>query len=80
MGSLMNDAIFKPAGNNTFEQAYAEARRNPKEFEEYVRQTNPAAYNRALSVMNCNNPRALIMQMAQMRGIDLSLINRLGRM
>lgn len=82
MASLMNDAIFKPVGNkSTVEQVFKEARRNPQAFEEYVRQTNPEAYNRAMQLRNAsNNPQALVMQMAQMKGIDMSLINRFSKM
>lgn len=63
-----------------FQQMFQQARQNPQAFEAMIRQTNPAAYQQAMQIRNSANPRALIMQMAQSKGLNSNMLRMLGIM
>lgn len=54
------------------------AKQNPQQFEDYVKQTNPQAYNRALQIRSSTNPQAIVMQMVQSGGINPNILRMLG--
>ena len=55
-----------------------QAKQNPRAFEEYVKQNNPQAYQQALQIRGSANPQAIIRQMAQMKGVNPSILQMLG--
>lgn len=54
---------------------YRNAMQNPKAFEEHVRRTNPQAYDMAVRLARSNNPRDIVMQILNKRGINPSMFN-----
>jgi hypothetical protein len=63
---------------NIFDIA-AQAKQNPKAFEEFVKQNNPQAYQRALQIRNSvANPQQTIMQMAQQQGLNPNIMKMLN--
>lgn len=83
----MDQTIFQQVGHqqNTnpnnqpdFNSLVNWAKQNPQRFEDYVRQTNPQAYNRALQIRSSTNPQAIIMQMVQSGGINPNVLRMLG--
>ena len=69
-----------PAVNNQpdFQQILQQARQNPQAFENFIRQTNPQAYQQAMQIMNSPNPQAIIKQMAQAKGINPNILAMFG--
>ena len=59
-------------------QQFNNIRQNPRAFEEQLRRTNPQAYQQAMQIRNSANPQAIIMRMAQQRGLDPSVLKTLG--
>lgn len=55
-----------------------QAKQNPQQFEDYVKRTNPQAYNRAMQIRCSTNPQAIIMQMVQNSGINPNILRMLG--
>ena len=85
MANLMDSTPFNSApscGENTCDvvQQLQQIRQNPRAFEEHLKRTNPQAYQQALQIRNSANPQAIIMQMAQQRGINPNLLRTLGLM
>ena len=79
MNSPFNNVPFTPVNpQQGLEALIAQARQNPQAFAEQIKRTNPAGYQRAMQIMNSPNPQALIMQMAQARGISPNIYNMLG--
>lgn len=64
--------------NNSIENLVQQARQNPQAFEDYVRRTNPQAYQQAMQIRNSANPQAIAMQMAQSKGINPNILRMLG--
>lgn len=63
---------------NDLKTMYAQARRNPQQFEEMMRRNNPQAYQRALNLRNTfANPQQAVMQIAQQRGINPNILRML---
>lgn len=61
-----------------FENLVQQAKSNPKGFEDYIKRTNPQAYQQAIQIRNSQNPKAVIMQMMQAKGINPGVLNMLG--
>lgn len=61
-----------------FENIIQQAKSNPKGFEDYIKRTNPQAYQQAMQIRNSQNPKAIIMQMMQSKGINPNVLNMLG--
>lgn len=61
-----------------FENLVQQAKSNPKGFEDYIKRTNPQAYQQAIQIRNSQNPKAIIMQMMQAKGINPGVLNMLG--
>ena len=85
MANLMDSVPFNSVpscGENTCDvmQQLQQIRQNPRAFEEHLKRTNPQAYQQALQIRNSANPQAIIMQMAQQRGINPNLLRTLGLM
>lgn len=82
MSSPFNSVPMMPVGQNMMSgdlsQLVQQARQNPQAFEEQIRRTNPQAYQQALQIRNSANPQAIIMQMAQARGINPNILRMLG--
>lgn len=53
-------------------------RQNPQAYESMLRQSNPQAAQMLDMVKNSSNPQALVMQMAQARGIPPGVFQMLG--
>jgi len=70
--------VAQPSSQNNFTQIVQQAKQDPRAFEENLKRTNPAAYQQALQIRNSPNPQALIMQMAQARGISPDILRMLG--
>lgn len=66
--------------NNDIQIIVQQARQNPRAFEDYIRRSNPQAYDQAMRIRNSPNPQAMIMQMAQSRGINPNILRMLGLM
>lgn len=60
------------------ENLIQQIKQNPQAFEEQMRRTNPQAYQMALQIRNSPNPRSMIMQMMQSRGMNPNILNMLG--
>lgn len=84
MNSPFNSANFTPAPYNvpitSIDQLIMQAKQNPIAFEEHIKATNPSAYQQALQIRNSQNPRAIVMQMAQARGINPNILKMFGMM
>ena len=76
MNNPMNMIPMQPV--NGFENIIQQAKNNPRGFEDYIRQTNPQAYQQAMQIRNSQNPKAIIMQMMQSKGINPNVLNMLG--
>lgn len=83
MTSPFNNVPFNSVGNlpnwsNDLANLTMQARQNPQAFEDYVRQTNPAAYQQAMSLRSAPNFQQAVLQMAQSRGIPPNVLRMLG--
>ena len=76
MNNPMNLARMQSEG--TFEDILQRARSNPQGFEDYMKRTNPQAYQMALEIRNTQNPKSIIRQMIQSKGINPGVLNMLG--
>lgn len=61
-----------------FESLVRQAQQNPQAFENYLRQSNPQAYQQAMQIRGCQNPRAVILQMAQNSGVNPNILKMFG--
>ena len=79
MASPMDNVNYNQVSNNNvinaqdMQSAYKNAMQNPKAFEEYVRRTNPKAYDMAVKLAQSRNPRDIVMQILNSRGINPSM-------
>ena len=85
MPNLMDSIPFRAVPNCNgngcdIVQQFNQIRQNPQAFEEHLKRTNPQAYQQAMQIRNSANPRAIISQMAQQRGINPSMLHMLGLM
>lgn len=55
-----------------------QARQNPRAFEDFVRQTNPQAFQQAMALRNSGNPKAAILQMLQAKGLPMNILSMFG--
>lgn len=78
MPNPFNRVPFKSVNQPDLTQIVQQARQNPQAFEEHIKRTNPAAYQQAMQIRNSANPQAVIMQMAQAKGINPSVLQMLG--
>lgn len=78
MSNPMDAAVMQSSQN--IETLLQQARQNPQAFENFVKQNMPQAYQQALQIRNCQNPQAVIMQMAQSRGINPNVLKMFGVM
>ena len=82
MSNLMDRANYNmaPVQNNVqnIDTLVDQIRQNPAAFEEYIRTTNPQAYQMALQVRNMPNPKAMVAQMAQARGVNPNILRMFG--
>lgn len=82
MSNLMDSIQFQTAPlnaqNNSIYDLVNRAKQNPQEFEDYVKRTNPQAYQRALAIRGSTNPQAVIMQMTQSAGLNPNILRMLG--
>lgn len=77
--SPLDNAPFNSAqAQPDFTQLINQARQNPRAFEEHIARTNPQAYQRAMQIRNGANPQAVVMQMAQARGVNPNVLRMLG--
>jgi DNA-binding protein H-NS len=76
MSNPMDAAVMQ--SSQSMETLIQQARQNPQAFENYVKQTMPQAYQQALQIRNCQNPLAVITQMAQQRGINPNILKMFG--
>ena len=72
---FMNGGMTPP---DNFMSAFNQARQNPQQFEEYMRRSNPQAYQQACQIRNCSNPRQVILQLAQSRGVNPNILSMFG--
>lgn len=49
---------------------YRAAMQNPKAFEEQFRRSNPQAYEQAVALARSRNPKDIVMQILNQRGIN----------
>lgn len=78
MNSPFNNVTFSPVSQNSsnnFMQLLQQARQNPQAFNDFVRQTNPQAYQQAMQIMQSGNPQQVILQMLQSRGLNPAMFN-----
>ena len=85
MPNLMDNIPFNPVQSCNgvgcdIVQQFNEIRKNPRAFEERLRHTNPQAYQQAMQIRNSANPKAIVMNMAQQRGINPNVMQALGLM
>lgn len=80
MANPFNSVPFTPVGQGSGDltQVVQQAKQNPQAFEEHIKRTNPAAYQMAMQIRNSANPQAMVMQMAQSRGINPNILAMLG--
>lgn len=79
MAGPMDNATYNnvvPQGNIV--QVYQNAMRNPKQFEEYVKRTNPQVYERAMQLANVQNPQQAVLQILRSRGMTPGMFNLPG--
>ena len=59
-------------------QMFAQAKRDPRAFEEQFKRNNPQAYQQALQLRNTfANPQQAVMQLAQQRGLNPNVLRML---
>lgn len=87
MSNLMDQMQFNENSQNCtlangipcdLQNIIQQARQNPQAFEDFVRQTNPQAYQQAMKLRNSGNPRAAIMQMIQAKGLPMNILRMFG--
>jgi hypothetical protein len=80
MANLMDKATFNIAPSivsqsNPLMQMYQQAMQNPNAFIEQIKRNNPQAYQRAMQLANFSNPKQVVIQMLQERGLNPSMFN-----
>ena len=78
MNNPFNNVTFSPVSQNSsnnFMQLLQQARQNPQAFNDYVRQTNPQAYQQAIQIAQSGNPQQVVIQMLQSRGLNPAMFN-----
>lgn len=81
MASPMDTGNYNVVNGNTgmdvkqISARYRNAMQNPRAFEEHIKRTNPQAYDMAMKLARSNNPRDIVMQILNSRGINPSLFN-----
>lgn len=84
MPNLMDSSQYVYGGtvqnapSQNIEELVNQIRQNPSAFEDYVRNTNPQAYQMALQLRNSPNPQAMVMQMAQAKGLNPNILRMFG--
>lgn len=79
MANPFNNVPFTDVtGGQDLMQVAQQAMQNPQAFEENLKRTNPMAYQQAMNIKNSANPQAIIMQMAQARGVNPNILRMLG--
>lgn len=83
MPNLMDNTPFvmagaAPGGSTNLLQIIQQARQDPRGFEEYVKQVNPQAYQRAMQLRGHANPQALVTEMARAQGISPNVLRMFG--
>lgn len=78
MDSIQFQMVAPSAQNDPVYDLVNRAKQNPREFEDYVKRTNPQAYQRALAIRGSTNPQAVIMQMTQSAGLNPNILRMLG--
>jgi hypothetical protein len=75
----MDNVPFNTMPNSqNLENMLRQIRQNPSAFEENLKRSNPQAYQLALQIRNSNNPQAIVMQMAQARGLSPNILKMFG--
>lgn len=64
--------------NEQMAQFISQMKQNPAQLEEYLKQTNPQAYQRAMQIRNAPNARAIVMEMARTSNINPAILQMLG--
>lgn len=84
MANLMDNITYNTVQNcgdrYDIVQQFNQIRQNPQAFEEYLKRTNPQAYQQAMQIRNSANPKAIIANMAQQRGLNPNVLRMLGLM
>ena len=85
MANLMDNIPYNPVQNCSgngcdIVQQFNQIRQNPQAFEEHLKRTNPQAYQQAMQIRNSANPKAIIANMAQQRGLNPNMLRMLGLM
>lgn len=74
MTSPMDKATYTSVNNNPNQNdmasMYRMAMQNPKAFEEQFKRTNPQAYEQAVALAKSRNPKDIVMQILNKRGIN----------
>lgn len=80
MPNLMDsiEYVGAPASGQNLGNIVQMARQNPQGFVEFVRQTNPQAYQQAMQVRNMANPQAVVREMARSRGLAPNILQMFG--
>ena len=80
MPNLMDSTHYNSGAmpQQNIEELINKIRQNPVAFEDYVRNNNPQAYQMALQLRNSPNPQAVVMQMAQARGLNPNILRMFG--
>ena len=64
--------------NEQMAQFISQLRQNPAQLENYLKQSNPQAFQRALEIRNAPNAREIVMQMARTSNINPAILHLLG--
>lgn len=78
MSQSFGPAPAQTQGMNGMFDMLQRARQNPQAFEQFVRQNNPQAYQRAMQIRNSANPRALVTEMARAQGLAPNVLRMFG--
>lgn len=80
MPNLMDslEYVGAPVSGQSLSNLVQMARQNPQGFAEFVRQTNPQAYQQAMQVRNMANPQAVVREMARSRGLAPNILQMFG--
>ena len=77
MANPMDNVPYNIVTNDVsvLQNTYKNAMANPKAFEEYVKRTNPSAYQNAVRLARSNNPKDIVMQILSSKGINPAMFN-----
>ena len=79
--SFMNATFVGNAGpmaGNNLGNILQMARQNPQGFADFVRQTNPQAYQQAMQIRNMANPQAIVRNLANSHGLAPNVLRMFG--